>query len=325
MQFLNLYIFSLIIGGFCAWLLMKYGVRFGINDIPNHRSSHLKETSKGGGIGVLIVLIMTSMILSISIGFWLPSLIIAIVSFWGGDQRRFSPETRLFMHFTCSLFFLIFLGFSKTISLNYILLCVPLSIFIVGTSNFYNFMDGIDGMAGITGVAGFLLLAIYSYNAGINEPYGVLCIALGFACIGFLFFNIPRARVFLGDIGSILLGFVFACLIIILSDNVTDFIVMTGFFLPFYFDEIFTMVKRIHNGDSLTKAHRKHIYQLLANELSVTHWKIALSYGVIQLFIGFTAIYTSSKGLLCLFLLYIMYCCIFVYIAIEINKKVVVK
>jgi len=325
MKFVGLYIFSFIVGGFGAWLLMKYGDRMGINDIPNQRSSHMKVIPKGGGGGVLLVLIIVSLILSIPIGFWLPALIIALISLWGGDKHRLSAKQRLLGQFGCSFVFLIFLGCTIEAGIFFVLWSLPLSIFIVGTSNFYNFMDGIDGIAGITGVVGFALLAFYAELAGTNEPYGILCIALAFSCLGFLWFNLPNARVFLGDIGSILLGFVFACLMIVLSENVLDLIVMSGFLATFYFDELFTMVIRIRNGDSLIKAHRKHIYQLLANELSVSHWKIALSYGVIQFIIGISLISLKSKGLLYLLLVYVIYGIVFIYFSIKIHKKAAIQ
>ncbi len=325
MEFMNLYFLSFMTGGFGAWFLMKYGARMGINDIPNYRSSHRKAIPKGGGVGILLVLVMVCLIFSISISFWLPALIIALISLWGGDKHRLTPKERLVIQFGCSLAFLAFWGYPKVFSFISVLLCVPLSVFIVGTANFYNFMDGIDGIAGVTGVVGFSLLSFYSYVFGIEGPYGILCIALAFSCLGFLCFNMPGARVFLGDVGSILLGFVFACLMIVLSENVIDFMVMAGFLATFYFDEFFTMVIRIRNGDSLIKPHRKHIYQLLVNELSVPHWKIALLYGAIQLAIGLTVIYVRSMGLFYLFVLYVTYCLIFALISIKIHKKVVMQ
>ncbi len=317
-----IYIFSFIAGGLGAWGLMKYGDRVGMIDIPNNRSSHTRAIPKGGGIGILIAFLIVSIFLSIPVGFWLPALVMALISLWGGDKHCLSPENRLILHFACSLIFLFFVGDVKLISSIFILLCIPLSVFIVGTSNFYNFMDGIDGIASITGVVGFFLLGFYSYMTGTLEPYGILCIALSFSCLGFLCFNIPDAKVFLGDVGSIMLGFVFACMIIVLSENIIDFMVMTGFLMTFYFDEIFTMVMRMHNKDSLIQPHRKHIYQLLANELSISHWKIALSYGAVQLIIGLSFIYIKPHGLFYLFLLYFIYCFLLLFVSIQICNTV---
>jgi Fuc2NAc and GlcNAc transferase len=321
---MNLYVLNFVMGLFGSWLVAKSGYRMGLYDIPNHRSSHVKAIPKGAGIGILCAFVSSSLLLFIPFYFWLPSFFVSLISLWGGDKHLLSPEKRLILQFACSLCFLFFFLSTTYTGVFIYLLCIPLSVFIVGTSNFYNFMDGIDGIAGITGLVGFSLLAFYSYMNGVDESYSKLCIALACSCVGFLCFNIPKAKVFLGDIGSILLGFVFACLTIVLSDSISDFLVMVGFLSTFYFDEFFTMVIRIRCGDSLISSHRKHIYQLLVNELFINHWKIALIYGVIQLIIGISAIWLNSE--LCyLLLLYGLYGLILTISAFRIHKMVAAK
>lgn len=321
---MSLFILSFIMGIAGAGLIFILRDKIGIYDIPNHRSSHQKAIPKGGGIGILLAFVISCLILWIPFYFWIPSLFISLISLWGGDKHLLSPGQRLVFQFSCSLVFLIFYLFSIKAAFFSYFLCIPLSVFIVGTSNFYNFMDGIDGIAGITGGIGFSLLAFYSALNGNYEPYGILSVVLACACFGFLCFNMPKAKVFLGDIGSILLGFTFACLIILLSDNIRDFLVMIGFLSTFYFDELFTMIIRIRSGDSLIVSHRKHIYQLLVNELSFSHCKIALTYGAIQLMVGITLI-SASSDLLYLLLSYGVYSIILIGAAIKIHKKVVVQ
>ncbi|MCF6247903.1 MAG: UDP-N-acetylmuramyl pentapeptide phosphotransferase [Desulfobacula sp.] len=321
---MNLYFLSFIIGGLGAWCIVKYGVQLGFNDTPNHRSSHTKVVPKGGGIGILIALVVVSLILSIHSWFWFPALVISIVSLWGGDKHRFSPQKRLIIQFCCSIVFLVSVAFYKNQNVYFFMTILPLSIFIVGTANFYNFMDGIDGIAGTTAIVGFSLIAYYSYINGIGGPYQRLSISLAFACLGFLCFNFPRAKVFLGDIGSVLIGFIISCLMVLLSESVLDFFVLVGFLITFYFDEFFTMVVRLRDGDSLILGHRKHIYQLLANELAICHWKISLLYGFIQLVVGITIIFASSKGMLVLFLLYVCYGLAFICVSIQIHKRIAI-
>jgi len=183
-------------------------------------------------------------------------------------------------------------------------------------------MDGIDGIAGISGVAGFSLLTLYSWSLGNFEIYGLLCLNIALSCLGFLFFNFPRAKVFMGDVGSILLGFVFSCLVVLLSENFLDFFIMAGFLLPFYFDELITMLVRLNKGESLLKPHRRHIYQLLANEMRISHWKVSSVYGAIQLIIGFTLIMLKPKGLYFVLSTYLICGFIFTLISIFISKKV---
>lgn len=320
-----MFLLCFLLAGLGAWVAIKFSGNLGLIDIPNHRSSHEKAIPKGGGIGVLSAFLLASLMLEIPISLWLPSLVIALISLWGGDKHLLSVKKRLFFQFGCSLVFVVFFLYSKQVPFNSYLFIVPISIFIVGTSNFYNFMDGIDGIAGITGVIGFLLLFVCSRIMGTADAYGMLCLALVFSCLGFLCFNFPKAKVFLGDLGSILLGFVFACLTIVLSETMVDFIVMVGFIAPFYFDELFTMMVRIKNRDSLIDPHRKHIYQLLTNELGIRHWKVSLGYGVAQLMIGGAVIFLKPRGLYFILLAYLVCGLIFAMASIIIRKKVSIQ
>ena len=320
-----MFIFSFLLGGLGAFIAMKFAGKLGLIDIPNHRSSHVHITPKGGGIGVLAAFLLGSLMLQIPVSLWLPSLVIALIGLWGGDKRCLSVKQRLFIQFGCSLVFLVFFLSSKQVAPAGYLLCVPLSVFMVGTSNFYNFMDGIDGIAGVTGVVGFSLLCLHNSIFGTNDTYTSLSLVLAFSCLGFLCFNFPKAKVFLGDLGSILLGFVFACLTIVLSETLVDFITMVGFLAPFYFDELLTMVVRIKNRDDLTLAHRKHMYQLLTNELGIRHWKVASGYGLAQLVIGGSVIFLKPGGVYFILPAYLVYSLVFVWASWLIRKKVFIQ
>jgi len=104
---------------------------------------------------------------------------------------------------------------------------------------------------------------------------------MAWACGGFLPFNLPKDRVFMGDVGSILLGFVYACLVVCFAKTFGDFVVLIGFLFPFYADELVIMYVRIRDGQSLTLPHRRHLYQLIANELNISHWKVSAAFGVL--------------------------------------------
>jgi len=318
---MSLLFFSFIIGGSGAWLVMKFGPEIGINDIPNKRSSHARIVPKGGGVGILAAFIVCVFFLNLSVSFWMPCLIISLMSLLG-DRHEILPAIRLFIQFACSLFFLMGFYFSDVPLLATVFLAIPLSFFLTGTANFYNFMDGIDGIAGITGVAGFSLLALYSGLLGDFGVYGWLCMSIAVSCVGFLFFNLPRASVFMGDVGSILLGFLFSCLVILLAETLLDFLIMAGFLLPFYFDELITMFIRLNKGESLLKPHRRHIYQLLANEMEIPHWQVAFAYGAVQVAIGLTLIVLKPKGLYFILSAYFIYGIVFTLISIFIHKKV---
>lgn len=107
----------------------------------------------------------------------------------------------------------------------------------------------------------------------------------------------PKARVFMGDIGSILLGSVFAGLIWLTADSALDFVCMAAFLFPFYVDELTTVAVRLRDGENLTRPHRRHYYQLLANEKGIVHWKVSVGYGVFQLAVGISVLAVRPYGL----------------------------
>jgi Fuc2NAc and GlcNAc transferase len=181
----------------------------------------------------------------------------------------------------------------------------------VATANFYNFMDGINGIAGITGIIGFALLAIYLHlNQGL-APLGIVAISISLACLGFIPLNLPKARVFMGDVGSILLGGAYGCLVYLASKSPLDFICMVSFLFPFYADELTTMMVRLREGEKLTQAHRRHLYQLLANEQSIPHWKVTLGYALLQLAVGLSVLLVKSRGIVVVLSLLLFYYVLF--------------
>ena len=322
MQIPVLYIVCILLGGAGAWFISRYAVRFGLMDVPNERSSHeiAMPVPKGGGIGILAAFVLASISLGISATFWLSATLLALLSFLG-DRVDISPKLRLLVQFiaafallspllvsdSSSIFCPLFSDFSLLIC---VLLCLPLAVFIVGTANFYNFMDGINGIAGMTGAVGFGLLGVYAWLSGGESSSVALAICMSLACLAFLPFNMPKAKVFMGDVASILLGFVFAGMVVWLAKSLLDFVCMAAFIFPFYADELCTMVIRLKDHSPremnlgrmgmLAKPHRRHVYQLLANEMKVPHWKVSVGSSVLQAAVGIGALVVSAYGLLVL-------------------------
>jgi Fuc2NAc and GlcNAc transferase len=306
-------------------------------DNPNGRSSHHVVTPKGGGVGILAALVFGSLVLSIPKNFWISSTFLALISLWG-DRHELSPKFRLSTQFIAAMILLVPILFpnsfphfnpehvpsnAPSISLGFsILLLLLLSIFIIGTANFYNFMDGINGIAGITGVVGFGLLSYYTYISGHKASIFTLSICISLACLGFLPFNMPKARVFMGDVGSILLGFVFAGMVVWLSKSLLDFVCLAAFLFPFYADELTTMVVRLRDGESLLNPHRRHLYQLLANEYEIPHWKVSVGYGFTQLLIGISILLIKDIGNMAVISTLIFYFCGFSMLSFLIRKKI---
>ena len=293
---------SIALGSIGAWFVSRNAHILGLIDKPNHRSSHDRPTPKGGGIGILIAFVVTCILFKFSFLFWGPVTFLSLISLYG-DRINLKPILRLTVQFSVTLLFLISISFFQHIandiqSLILIILCIFFSIYIVGTANYYNFMDGINGIAGITGIVGFALLGLYGNINHQNHQWIILSFVMSFACVGFLPFNMPKAKVFMGDVGSILLGFVFACIVVVFTQTFIDFVILVSFMFPFYIDELVTMVERIADKQSLTLPHRRHFYQVLANEGGIAHWKVSVGYGIAQLLIGVIVWFTVSTNLL---------------------------
>lgn len=301
-MFVPLWLTSLAFGGLGAWLVGRYGNKIGLTDEANERSSHKEPTPKGGGIGILAAFLFAAIVVGIPLLFWLPAGILAVLSFLG-DKLDFSAKARLLLQFSAAAVVLVGFGLLDLHPVNHVILFIPMAIFIVGTANIYNFMDGINGIAAITGIVGFGLIALYSFFSNGDASFTALSICLLMSCLGFLPFNFPNARVFMGDVGSILLGFVFAGVVISVSRDLLDFICLASFLFPFYADELNTMMVRLRNGEDLLRAHRKHIYQLLANEKGIPHWKVSVGYGLLQSVVGLSVLGVKPLGLLPVFVL----------------------
>jgi len=320
---------SFMLAGFGAWVVSRWGSTIGLLDKANHRSSHNGVVPKGGGIGLLATFFLAVWVLAFPVFFGICVGLVSLLSLYS-DRHEISPKSRLCMQFALAIGLMIGLLYWEGRSWSAYLLIPLFSAFVVGTANYYNFMDGINGIAAITGVVGFGLVAVFAGFAGANETYMTLALCMVSACVGFLPFNMPSARVFMGDVGSVLLGFVFAGLVVGLARSVSDFVVLCSFLFPFYADELTTEYVRLRDGEIpevrgqrsevrgrkaeggtgswladwkmrlglLATPHRRHVYQLLANEMGIAHWKVSVGYGVLQAVVGLGALGVRGYGTL---------------------------
>ena len=307
MKYLTLYIASLALGGAGAWLVVRWGSGFGLLDKANNRSSHKGVVLKGGGIGILAAFLLASWVLGLPILFWVCAGLVSLLSLYG-DYREISPKVRLSIQLLGSVGLLFGLFYWEGRGISVYLLIPFFAVFIAGTANYYNFMDGINGIAGITGIIAFGLMALFVALSGGHDSFITLSGCMGLACMGFLPFNMPKARVFMGDVGSVILGFVYAGMVVGLSYSLNDFMVLCAFLFPFYADELTTLYVRIkENGrreaggwkkmaGMLARPHRRHLYQLLANEMGIDHWKVSTGYGVLQILVGIGALAFRGYG-----------------------------
>lgn len=315
-----LYLAALVFGATGALIISKFGDKVGLSDTPNERSSHSIVTPKGGGIGILAAFIAASLVLGMPGFLWIPAIFLSLFSLWA-DRTDISPLLRLSAQFLAAFFLIC--GLYKNNQIAGYQFYFLSTVYIVWTANCYNFMDGINGIAGITGIVGFGLLAYYSFDCGADSTYICLMLSICLSCIGFLPFNIPAAKVFMGDVGSILLGFVFSGIVVVLSESLVDSLCMACLIFPFYADELTTMIVRIINKENLLHPHRKHLYQLLCNEYGISHWKVSAGYGLLQLLIGISVLLVKDKGYQFLFTMLLFYLLIFSVCSYQFRKRLV--
>jgi len=238
-----------------SWLLWSRFGRFAL-DQPNARSLHERPVPRTGGIAVLAG---ASVALAFGVAeLWLPLLLalaLAVVSFLD-DLRGLPTRARLAAHVGAAAF-LVWYVLSPMHPLEMALL-----ILAVGwITNLYNFMDGSDGLAAGMSVIGFGTYALAAQLGG-DASLAALCLALAAASAGFLLHNFHPARIFLGDIGSIPLGFLAAALGIVgWRNDLWPLWFPVLVFGPFIGDATLTLVKRAIRGERVWQAHREHYYQ----------------------------------------------------------------
>lgn len=260
-------------------------------DVPNERSSHVRPTPRGGGLGLAAVHAV-SLLLCGSLGLVQSDLVVAAVG--GGllvaiigfidDHDHVNAAVRLLCHFLACGWSVWWLGGLPPVdfgggAMNLGWLGTGLLIvFLVWFLNLFNFMDGIDGIAGAQ-AATMCAIASLLVLVGGNGPSEVFPLALlASATVGFLVWNWPPARIFMGDVGSGYLGLALGTLAVWTVSqgliSVWSWLILGGAFLA---DATVTLLTRAFAGDNLTDAHRSHAYQRLARHWGV-HWPVNALY-----------------------------------------------
>jgi UDP-N-acetylmuramyl pentapeptide phosphotransferase/UDP-N-acetylglucosamine-1-phosphate transferase len=274
-----------------GWLYVRWAPRRAL-DVPNQRSMHSRPTPRGGGlvivagflVGLLVWLAAGGSLSPRAVGWLLGALLVAAVSFVD-DLRPLPAAPRLATHVLGAA--ILTLAGTQTAEL------LPVAfVYITLVTNVYNFMDGIDGLATAQAIIAGSALAIAGLllaNPLIATAGGLLTVASA----GFLVFNLPPARVFMGDVGSTFLGFSFAGLTLLGNIGVGGGRLPVEFGLiilaPFLFDSLVTLARRMLRGERWYTAHCSHFYQRLVQR--------GLSHGrVTSLYAGF-AVIAAAAGL----------------------------
>lgn len=275
---------SSVLSWFLTREFLKFGPSFGLQDIPNERSSHSVPTLRGGGVGFVgaLLLFILAMTFSenLSFGFgvrlFIGCLLVAVVG-WIDDRQGVRALYRLGIHFLAAGILVSYYGHS------FILLFFI--VFVAWMVNLYNFMDGTDGIASVQGitVAGFS--AIHAYLSLDYTLYAFyLTVALCIA--GFLIFNWSPAKVFMGDVGSGFLGFLFAAMAVYAHEkNSISLIYSLLLMSVFLVDTGYTLIIRLMRRQKLSQAHRTHAYQKVVQK-GVSHRQLAIGVTVFNCALG---------------------------------------
>lgn len=258
-----------------TFLLIKMPAKFSALDNPNERSLHDIPTPRTGGVAMLLSVIITSLIflynqnLDISLNIILAGVMVVVISLLD-DFRPVKSIVRLVVHIASAVI-VVRTGFViESISMPWgdlnilpIWASVLTVVFIVWMINLYNFMDGMDGLAAGMSIFGFLTFAVIGY---LEHHYGfsIICLVLVASSAGFLVWNFPPAKIFMGDLGSAVYGYIVAVLAIYAHiNNIIPILISIILFSPFIFDATVTLIRRIYNREKFWQAHNKHFYQQL--------------------------------------------------------------
>ena len=277
---------------FIFWLIKYSNIK--ILDHPNHRSLHTDSVHRTGGIGlisgILVAGIMVPAILPWTV--WVGILILFLVSIMD-DIFNLPIWSRLLVHCISAIFVSIAILFD----VHGWLIVTIAAFLILWMTNLYNFMDGSDGLAGGMALFGF---GFYGLAAliGESEIFAMINFSISAAAIAFLCFNFYPARVFMGDTGSIPLGFLAAVLGIL---GWTNGLWPAWFpllvFSPFIVDASITLVKRGIRGKRIWQAHREHYYQKLVKG-SFGHRTTALLWYALMFFVGTSALWAVQQEII---------------------------
>ncbi len=284
-MYILIYFFLLF---FIEILYFKIAYKFNIIDKPNERSSHSTTVLRGGGIIFLVGLWIWSAFFGFSYPWFLLAVtLIAGISFID-DIRSLPDSVRLVGQFAAMVMMFYQLDM---LHLNTWWVVFLALVVCVGASNIINFMDGVNGITGAYAFAS--LVPLYLLNEQMNFVDSSLIIAVGLADLVFCIFNFRpkgKAKCFAGDVGSIGVAYIllfFIGALIMKTQDVTYLI----FLLVYGVDGCLTICHRIMLHENLGQAHRKHAYQLMANELKIGHVKVSLLYMVMQLIVSLGFIY----------------------------------
>jgi Fuc2NAc and GlcNAc transferase len=301
--------------------LRQYALAKNLIDIPNERSSHIVPTPRGGGVAIVLPYLAVLPLLNIFellftpsfLALWGAGFAVALVGFLD-DHGHIAARWRLLVHFSAAVWGLYWLGgFPQLMAFGYVLdlgwfghVCA--AIYIVWMLNLYNFMDGIDGLASVEAITvcsgGALMTWIVASDSSAWIPPAFLATTV----LGFLVWNFPPARIFMGDAGSGFLGVMLALLSVqgawIEPRLSWVWLILLGVFIV---DATVTLCRRILRGEKFYEAHRSHAYQYVSRILG-SHRPVTLAVCAINIFwlvpVASLVVLNKMDGILALIMAY---------------------
>ena len=306
--------------------LRRYALAHSIIDVPIARSSHSVPTPRGGGVAIVVSFLIALPLLGWAEEVSFDTLmaaggagaLVAVIGF-RDDHGHIAARWRLLGHFCASIWALYWLGglpevtlFGTTVDAGWSG-GVLAAFYLVWMLNLYNFMDGIDGIASVEAICACLGMCLIYALSGQTDLV-LLPMVLAMAVIGFLCWNFPPARIFMGDAGSGFLGITLGILSIqaawVSSQLLWAWLILLGVFIV---DATFTLIRRLVRGDKVYEAHRSHAYQGASRQYA-SHLSVTLAVGLINMLwllpIALGVVFYQWDGAMALTLAYLPLVCL---------------
>ena len=286
-----------IVGFTLTLFIRKSALKTNRLDIPNERSSHTSPTPRGAGLAVVVAFLLGLIALLVEdtisdevfLAIAIPGLVVALIGWLDDRGHLTSAKWRLVGHFACASLAVWLTGGLPGLPLANSTIDFGLAgditavVYLVWMLNLFNFMDGIDlitGVQTVTTSAGVVMLLLISTESDLWKIFAIMTASM----LGFLFFNLPPAKIFLGDVGSGFIGFTTAVISLVVAEDeplvAWAMIILLAVFVT---DATVTLLRRLLLHEHVYVAHRTHAYQHLSKKLN-RHLPVSLGVGAINLF-----------------------------------------